>query len=668
MCGIAGMVDLSGQAIDPRVLQAMTDVISYRGPDDEGYVLIDQKSSRIQSFAGIDSPVAVRSNLPLLHPQANAMKANIGLSHRRFAIIDLTAAGHQPLFDRDRTCCLVFNGEIYNYVELREELEAQGVRFYSDSDTEVLLEAYKAWGVKCFERFNGFWGLALYDLRAQRLLLSRDRMGKKPLYWARIASRIYFASEIKSLLKVPEVTETFQVNTNAIWNWCIDSKRDLEFSTFFSGVSSFPSASWSYVDTSFPKRIQPFWEIPQQRMTEKEISIPEATRLVRETLRDAVRVRLRADVPLSVELSGGLDSSVILALAAQVHDDPITAYTVRFSDPRWNEEPFARSVAKRYDVDYRIIDPDLDAFWEQILPFTMLEEEPYHSPNLQVSQLIWSQMRAQGTKVSLNGVLGDELFGGYPQYFPFAQQDNLESRSYWRYLDNAVRYTNRRYKPSLWVRPICRMLGIEGILDRSKKVAGLGDKFYLSDIDHRPQRSVPHTLSEAIYNDLTNTLVPYWLRSGDKSSMGVPFESRSPFFDYRVLEVATQLPGTYLIRHGWHKWILRKAFEDSLPSEVVWRRKKMGFPFPIEMFYEKYADVIEYIFAHSDNPFIDFANAQRLKKDWHAISFVLWYELFVNKKVDLFHKIQEMVKARSHRTNLTYTPAFQKVLQQPACA
>jgi len=336
MCGIAGLIDLSGKPIDPVLLKSMSDAIRYRGPDDEGYVLIDKATSRARAYSGIDSPTAIKEILPPFRVPTDNFAANIGLSHRRFAIIDLSPRGHQPLFDADGSHCLVFNGEIYNYIEIREELKARGVAFRSDSDTEVLLEAYKAWDVDCFTRMNGFWALALYDFRKRRLLLSRDRLGKKPLYWARKESRIYFASEIKSLLQVPEVAQMTRVNEDAIWHWCVEGLRDLEFSTFFKDINVLPSASWTIIEEDFPNKIHTFWRMPTQRMTENEIGVSEAARQIRETLQDAVHIRLRADVPLAVELSGGMDSSTLLALAAQSHTGKITTYTVKFADPKWN--------------------------------------------------------------------------------------------------------------------------------------------------------------------------------------------------------------------------------------------------------------------------------------------------------------------------------------------
>lgn len=661
MCGIAGIIDLGRRAIDPKVLKSMTDTIRHRGPDDEGYALIDQTTSYFQTYIGTDSPVALKEFQLPFEPSEIIFPANLGLSHRRFSIIDLTPTGHQPFFDKERSCCVVFNGEIYNYIELRKELESRGAVFQSYSDTEVLLEAYKAWGSDCFQRFIGFWALALYDFRKKQLILSRDHMGKRPLYWSRVKERIYFASEIKALLQIAEITNHKRVNSDAIWHWCTAGMRDLDFSTCFENIFTLPSASWTIVDENFPHKINIFWKVPEKRLTETDIGIPEAARHVRETLKDAISIRLRSDVPLAFELSGGMDSSLVVALAAQSYPGQITTYTVRFSDPRWDEEPFARSVAERYHVDYRIIDSPVDTMWHDILSFVYLQEEPFHSPNIQINQSIWSIMRTYGTKVVLNGVGGDELFAGYSWYFPKLQNENLKMGNYYQFIENAL-------CELIWKNTIttsARSLMSKAIhslkyLTRGSSTTKGEDNFYLRGIA-RPKRQF-HTkiLSELLYMDVTNTLIPYWLRLSDKISMGVPIECRSPFLDYRVAELAMRLPVTYLIRHGWRKWILRKAFEKDLPSDVIWRRQKMGFPFPYEKFYKNSNGIINHIFSQANNPYINFSHTAALQTKWRVISFILWYELFFNRNFALFDTIEDIFKPTKETSGTTkyYTPAF----------
>lgn len=652
MCGIAGIIDLGDRAVEPALLVAMNQAIAHRGPDDEGYVLVRQSSSECSHYVGPTSPEELRAEYPQLSSGTGLHGANIGLSHRRFSIIDLSADGHQPFFDRDRTCCVVFNGEIYNYIELRDELSALGARFHTHSDTEVLLEAYKYWGTDCFSRLNGFWAIALYDFQRKQLLLGRDRIGKKPLYWSKVGSRIYFASEIKALLQVPEIYRNRRVNEEAAYFWLACRRKDMNFSTCFEGIYSLPSACWTVVDKSFPDQCKTFWRVPEKRVGESDIGTGEAATAIRDILQDAVTIRLRADVTVDIELSGGMDSSTLVALASRSHSRSFSTYTVRFPEKESNEEPFARSVAQRFNVDYHVLDSPIGNFFSQLLSFTYLEEEPYHSPNLQTNQVIWTQMRSRGCKVSLNGAGGDETFAGYGSYTQLAQTESLIHGRIGHYVRNAFRYSEGRTGILNLTAPFFRLAA--AALRSKERTQPTPSHVTLK---RRLALKEPLTLSDALLSDMTNTLMPYWLRSGDRGYMGIPLEVRAPFLDYRVIDFAFQLPTTYLFRDGWHKWILRKALQDLLPSDVVWRRRKLGFPFPFARFYADNDEIIKIIVDESRNPYLDYSHKERFRNDWPTLSFILWYELFFNENLELFHKIE--AKARIQPVSAYgYEPRF----------
>jgi asparagine synthase (glutamine-hydrolysing) len=658
MCGLVGVIDFAGKPVSGELLLRMTHAIRHRGPDDEGYVLIDQRTGRAVDYCGDDSPPDVIERCPHIADRSRALEGTVALGHRRFSIIDLTSRGHQPLFDSDRRCCVVFNGEIYNYLEVRADLEAAGVVFRTDSDTEVIVEAYKAWGTDCFAKLNGFWALGLYDFARNSLILSRDRIGKKPLYWTSVGQRFYFASEIKSLLAVPEVSRARQVNERAIEPWLSNGLRDLDNATFFDGIESFPAGSWAVMEPSFPSGTTPFWTVPRSRLAESDVDVAEVASVLRETLVDATRIRLRADVPWCVELSGGMDSSALACIAAGLVSEPITTYTVRFPDPGQNEEPFARSVAKHIGADYRVIDSPLEHFWPQIDAFTRLEEEPYHSPVLQTNQVIWTLMRARGTKVSLNGAAGDELFAGYSRYYYLAQTENLRHRRWGALLQNELHWSEAPtgWRPSAipgvrLARYASRRAVLRGsvertALDRAASVTG-GRAPLFPDLD------------EVLYQDMTRTLMPYWLSSGDKDCMGIPFEVRAPFLDYRVIELAMSLPTTLLIRDGWHKWILRKALEGVVPDDVLWRTRKLGFPFPMPRFFEENAEIVEAIKAAASNPYLDISNLRPSDHpDWYALSFALWYERFFNDNDSLFRSIERLAEEQGRSVDYGFAPEF----------
>jgi asparagine synthase (glutamine-hydrolysing) len=658
MCGIAGIINLANKPIEPHYLIQMNRSIRHRGQDDEGYILIERPTGKFALASGPDSPPEIRNRFPSLDNNHLAGQATIGLAHRRFSIIDLTIGGHQPAFSHNRSCCLVFNGEIYNFLEIRRELEGTGYLFHTNSDTEVLAGAYHTWGTQCFKYFNGFWALAIYDFAQQQLILSRDRLGKKPLYWVKKDDYVFFASEIKALLQIPMISQTTRVNESAIYPWLTFGLRDLNEHTFFDGIYKLASASWGVVNEQFPKNTKSYWQVPGTRLNEREISKSEAANCIRDTLINAITLRLRADVPLSVELSGGMDSSALVALAAQIQPQNLTTYTVRFPDAEANEEPFAQLVAKHYDVDYQVIDPILDNFWSQLLAFTYLEEEPYHAPNLQTNQSIWTLMRAKGTKVSLNGGGGDELFAGYGGYYLHAQLENLKSGYikhlieniiHWSERDNLVKNTLLSVGSPLLAMPI--------VSHYFKRYKGEADYTYILNVP----KAAPfmfHNLTELLHSDLVKTKIPYWLSSGDKGSMGIPFEVRSPFLDYHLVELVVQLPTTYLIRHGWHKWILRQTLSRDLPDQILWRKKKMGFPFPFERFFAESQPIIDTIFKHAQNPYLDLTKKRLFQHNWWAISFMLWYELFINNNLKLFHEINSLVIRSTSASETAYIPEF----------
>jgi asparagine synthase (glutamine-hydrolysing) len=660
MCGIVGLIDLGQIHIDAGELLEMNRAIAHRGPDDEGFVLINQTSSVFRAYSGVDSPPEVQHQIPRLTPSETSFGANIGLGHRRFSIIDLSPGGHQPFFDREKSCCLVFNGEIYNFVELRAELEQQGLKFKSHSDTEVLLAAYKHWGTDCFARLNGFWAIALYDFAKKRLLVSRDRLGKKPLYWTKAEGRIYFASEIKSLLQVPAVYRHRQVNERSIFLWLAYGMRDLDFSTCFEGINSLPAGCWAALNEEFPQNAKVFWSVPNERMGEGDISQDEAVKDLRAIMLDSVRIRLRADVPLALSLSGGMDSSAVVALAAQIHRDQITTYTVRFPEEDCNEEPFARSVAKHYKVDYRVLESPTENFWLQILPFTYLQEEPYHSPNQQTHQVIWAQMRAAGTKVALNGGAGDENFGGYGWYFDFAQRDHLLNGRFRQYWNNAVYSSESNSKAEALLAPFLSLAkeSAKAILPGSWIEKRRRNQLSYFTGAHHQGPANPKNLCEALRSHMTNTLMPYWLRSGERGFMGIPLEERSPLLDYRIVDLAFRLPETYLIRDGWRKWILRKCVEDLLPAEVVWRKRKMGMPYPYARFRKRSQPILDEIFSRSKNPYLDFSKKDLFQHDWRMISFILWYELFFNENMELFTAIQQLARQQESLVDYGFVPEF----------
>jgi len=651
MCGIAGIVSLNGSPINPGHLALMNAAIAHRGPDDEGYALIDRSERRISAFHGADSCAAVQARFPRFSTTAPLPKAHIGLAHRRFSIIDLSDAAHQPFISADGQYCMVYNGELYNYVELRDELEQQGAHFITSSDTEVFLEAYKLWGKDCFAKFNGFWSCAIYECRGDTLIFSRDRIGKKGFYIAENSGMLYFASEIKSLLAIPSIRASCAVNEKAAYLWLAYGKKNIDEETFFAGIRMFPKAAVGYADD--PARVSKYWLLPRCRLTEKDISSVESAEKLHSLLCDAVRIRLRADVPLGIELSGGMDSSVIAAACAACGANRTAAYTVRFGKGIDDEVQYAQAVSRHLGMPLSVIDSPETTFWSGLAAFTRLHEEPYHSPNLKTNMGIWLAMRARGIKVSLNGAAGDECFAGYRHYYPALQLENLRCGRIGHFLANAARYSENRNALYMLTYPFL-YAAARAIVERFPSLRlpyriTCAKSLFINRLSG----------SSRLHDDMDRGLMPYWMASGDRDSMGVPFEVRMPFLDYRIVEFAFTLPVTYLVRDGWHKWIVRKAFERDLPASIIWRRRKTGFPFPIDTLLSHDREIISRIAQACPSSFIRMKSAGS-SLDWKALSFILWYRYFILNDKDLFGSIERTARQKYGTPAQPFLPCYEK--------
>lgn len=590
MCGLAGYLRYGHDAHGLDTVWRMTRALAHRGPDDEGFAFIDTTSGRACELTSADS---ARAYAPRLPARADVIgRHRIAMGHRRFSINDLSPRGHQPFWSEDLDICLTFHGEIYNHVELRRELETAGHRFHTSCDTEVLLEAYRAWGTTCFERLRGFWAVALYDARHQGLLLARDRMGKAPLYVARRHGALWWSSEIKGVLAGLGGARP-SVRDQAVSDFLVHGYRDVHHETFYDGLTSFPNAAFAWVRPDGTIRPQPYWRLPRARLTERDLPPKDAAWELRTRLQDALRVRLRADVPVAAELSGGMDSSALVALAAEAGSAP-ESYTASFPGTEADELHFARLVAlgvrsTHHEIALR---GAIESVLAQADAYAGFMDEPFHSPSMVVNQQIWRAMAARGIRVSLNGAAGDELLAGYPGvYFrPFLAHGLRTLRVLTVHractgFSEAPAPPWSRASLSRWA-DACKglaRLAFPAVATRraARRSRGRRDGELLS-LGVAPRSRPISGLHDLLIENMTDWQMNYWLRSGGQSAMGVPIEVRAPFLDHHVVEFAFSLPVTYLIRDGWLKWILREAVKDLLPREVVWRRQKMGFPFPIE--------------------------------------------------------------------------------------
>lgn len=607
MCGIAGAFSVRPEPDLGDQLRRMTDAAAHRGPDDAGRVTFGPD--------GHGHPLAASESGP-----DGAWTG--GLGHRRLSILDLSVQGHQPMADETGRHWLVFNGEIYNYLELRDELAAAGHRFRSRTDSEVILQAYLRWGADCVARFNGMWAFAIYDAVAGKLFCARDRFGIKPFYYVREPGRFAFASEIKQLLELPWVRRELNVARCAdFFLWGFETHTD---ETFFRGIRSLPAAhvlEWSRDDLlrggGEPRR---FWTpAPAARLDERA-----AAERFRELLEDAVRLRLRSDVPVGVTLSGGLDSSSVTCLAGEQRrragaTAPFDAFNVEFAGAGYSERTFAEAAAARAGGRMAILRPDPGDLARDWTRFLWHMEEPFGGLSYFSNYQIYRLIRERGIPVVLTGQGGDEVLLGYKRYRTYAAWFDLRAGRVGAALAEiwaarrhaglslsaqvgsglyfslpALRAARRRHL----VRPIMRR-------DFLREQGGQVDQLRLS--------MQPRDRAAFQTGEIFRFQLPHLLRHEDRVSMAHSVESRLPFLDYRLLELVLGQPTPYLFRKGWSKYLLREAMEGTLPPEIQWRTDKMGYETPTGRWMAENRRTFDELFArHRDDPVVDAAGAARL--------------------------------------------------------
>lgn len=644
MCGIVGYIN--SQVVNTTTVISMAKAIEHRGPDDEGFVFAHMLNQQHRTFSSLKSPDVIRKTYPVLDDGGAVPSHHLAMAQVRYSIVDLSAHGHQPMWSACGRYCLTFNGEIYNYVELRDQLKALGRVFHTQSDTEVLLQAYLEWGSKLFEQLNGFFAFALYDVQRRQVLLGRDRLGKAHLYVTRGAGSVHWASEIKALIQAGQVSLR-EIDQSSVVDFIVYGRRD-RAGTFWDGVIDFPPGHYAWVGLEGTVNPVCYWSLPTQRKTASDISLDEAVVGLRDILSDALAIRLRADVPIGFELSGGMDSSALVGLAAGVMGKKIRTYTIKFDEAHSDEEPYARAVARRYPdlIDFTVIRPPKDEFWRNANRFVWEQEEPFHAPNLHTAQAMQRLIKEQGADVAITGAAGDEMLAGYAADYmgPYLRYllGKGQIRQFWTDLHASTEISPAQSIKGLlwdvlWNQEQRALMGKRRTGEYALLQSVLTPELFSTPIKGK-SKSVESSFHGRTVANMTYRLMNYWLRSGAKAGYGIPIESRAPFLDYRVVEYCTTLPPEYLIHNGWHKYILRRAVEPYLPAEVVWRRNKMGFPFPYREWLTASKPIVLANVTGLNCPFIRLPtfvqNYDRFVEAapqtlWRLISVLLWWKRVV---------------------------------------
>ncbi len=541
MCGISGIITSTG---DLSKIYSMNDLISHRGPDSSGF------------YFG----------------------KGFCFGHRRLAIIDISAAGDQPMSYLDRYV-IVYNGEVYNHIELRAELADLGYSFNSSTDTEVIIAAYDAWGDKCVERFNGMWAFAIYDQLEKIIFCSRDRFGVKPFYYSNLRGLFVFGSEIKQLLGFqPE----YKANKKIVIDFIVSSLSEHTNETFFEGIYALQGGHNLVFDLEEHDFHISKWYFIKHEPSLSKFSDVETLEFYKSKFFSSVDHRLRSDVLVGTCLSGGIDSSSVAAVAAKKYnrlvDERFKGIHVRSSETETDESSFATIVAHNNDIDLSIITPSTEDFVQAIDDVVYAQEEPFPDASIFMQYFVMKKARELGCSVMLDGQGGDETLLGYERYYPAY----LFSLPLWQSLKAFFHSCNNsRLSPkellaycfyfTLW--PLRRW--------RLKRKLGFLKPECFEQTEWLKAVAKSYLSVNALQKiEILHTQLPHLLRYEDKNSMAHSVEARLPFLDYRLLEASLSIDVKHKIKVGWTKYILRKSMEGILPEQVIWRKNKLGFNAP----------------------------------------------------------------------------------------
>ncbi len=596
MCGIAGIYQKNFTHIDVTSLKAMLHSMAHRGPDDEG----------------------------------TYVKKNIGLGHRRLSIIDTSEAGHQPM--RYKHFVIVYNGEIYNYLEIKERLIEKSHTFITRTDTEVILHAYEEWGFNCLDYFTGMWAFAILDEDKNILFCCRDRFGIKPFYYYEDEYQFTFASEIKALL-FP--FRTAKVNYRSLIDYLMVGITDHTDKTFFEDIRQLSPGHFMRIDLNKGKvYIEKYFDLTVLPKNPANLDNYE------NCLRESVRIHLRSDVPVGTCLSGGIDSSVVAALASSFNrengKDNFASVTARSESPHNDETPFAREVVRHCGLDWYIANPVYEDFLRNIEECLRIQEEPVGGPSVFMQYWVMKKAKEAGLKVMLDGQGGDESLLGYERYYISFFWDLLKRGFFIRLIKEyllAIRHSKMSFLR------MSASIGYFSIFTVRKMVLRWRTRFLRNEYMHYPDR-ILHKITKDFFklkklqiSEIQFQQLPQLLKYEDRNSMAFSIEARVPYIELNCIQSALSLPSEEKIKEGYTKYPLRKLAEKILPFHIAWRREKIGFEAPTDIWLNKHQSIMEKeirdskILKHICR-YIPDLKKLKLEIRWRLYNIAIWERLY----------------------------------------
>lgn len=601
MCGIAGIINKNNKTeVQISSLKMMAEKIKHRGPDAEGFYIY----------------------------------RNVGFAHRRLSIIDTSSAAHQPFYYEEKYA-LIFNGAIYNYIEIRKELENLGYFFKTQSDTEVLIASYDYWGEECVNRFNGMWAFAILDKIKNKIFCSRDRFGVKPFYYYSDNNKFIFSSEIKPILEIQPVNT---VNTKVLLQYLIINISDVSEETFFDKILKLPGSHNLVYDLATNKySIYRYYDLKFKEEISR-LNLDDSIKLFQKEFEKSINLRLRSDVKIASALSGGLDSSYMLAVASKNVNDKnsLTAITIGSLNEREDESPAAKIITNTLRVEHDVVIPSVDEFKESLDDVIYSIEEPFGGPSIYMQKFLMKEARSLGAKVLLDGQGADEILLGYSRYTAaFLRNNGLRKnlrflRDLRSHYDISIMEAVKifLYYSTFFVR--------KAFLNNRAKFL---KKKYKNRLDFTKIKDLTKSyknIFELHRNEIFWCQLPELLKWEDKNAMQYGVESRLPFLDYNFVETCLSINNNFKIREGWSKYILRRNLENYLPDKITYNRRKIGFNAPMEQWWPKSEEILNTI----NNSFIikklvrkDLKIIKDRELEWRLYNIAVWERMY-NMKIE----------------------------------
>ena len=594
MCGIGGIINKNNKSVEELLIHQMTEIIAHRGPDSSGSYLYK----------------------------------NIAFGHRRLSILDLSSSGHQPMKYLD-DLVITYNGEIYNFIEIREELIQKGYIFDSNSDTEVILKAYHCWGKTCVNYFNGMWSFSILDIKQKIVFCSRDRFGVKPFYYIENNDLFSFGSEISQLL--PFIPNRI-LNKKIALDYLISGIEECSNETFFKDIYLLKGGHNLVFDLQTNSyEIERYYNL--KLSDQKNTSVDDYIR----ELKRSITLRLRSDVKVGTCLSGGIDSSTISSFASKLYqnsNEKFMAIHAKSSEYKTDESEFAKIVSKISNINLNFVEPSYSDFKSNILSIIKIQQEPFGSLSIIMQYFVFKKAKELGCIVMLDGQGGDETLLGYERYYPAIVKSKKGIAKL-----KALLQSSKNSRLSL-LDTIKYQYYFSNYKLRLKRLK-YKNSFYKSEILNEYESEELRIISES-YNDISilqkneieSSQLPHLLKYEDRNSMANSIESRLPFLDYKLVELSLNTNNSLKIKDGWTKFILRKAAETILPKEIVWRKAKLGFNAPEKTWTKEFENEMIKEIEQSEilNNFIHFKKLYfknlDLRTKWRLYNFSAWEKEF----------------------------------------